>query len=85
MLFRSYELCMHNDDEQDDDDPAIYRGGNDDTSVLYTGQCQWNTLCLMLRDPSVLKFVKYVSVNAKGSRWDISCQWNVRGEEEDND
>ena len=80
--FGGYELCMHNDDEQDEDDPAIYRGGNDDSSVLYTGQCQWNTLCLMLRDPTVLKFVKYVSVNAKGSRWDISCQWNVQGEEE---
>ena len=40
----------------------------------------------MLRDPSVLKFVKYVSINAKGSRWDMSCQWNVKsieGEEEE--
>lgn len=41
----------------------------------------------MLRDPSVLKFIKYVSYNAKGSRWDISCQWNVKtkGEDEEDD
>lgn len=82
--YGGYELCMaNNEDDQDEDDPAIYRGDGDDSSVLYTGQCQWNSLCLMLRDPSVLKFVKYVSVNAKGSRWDITCQWNVRDEELD--
>lgn len=74
--FGGYELCMQTEAEHEDD-PAIYRGGSDN-SVLYTGQCQWNSLCLMLRDPSVLKFVKYVSVNARGSRWDVSCQWNVR-------
>lgn len=81
--FGGYELCMASKDADDsdyeEDDPAIYKASNSkDDSVLYTSQCQWNTLCLMLRDPLVLKFVKYVSINAKGSRWDISCQWNVK-------
>ncbi|CAK7910021.1 prolyl 3,4-dihydroxylase Tpa1p [[Candida] anglica] len=84
--FGGYELCMAMDEERDDDDPAVYRANNpDDDSVLYTSQCKWNSLCLMLRDPSVLKFVKYVSINAKGSRWDISAQWNVKDAEDDDD
>lgn len=87
--YGGYELCMSTNTNQDDeeDDPAIYKSG-DNSSVLYTSQCKWNSLTLMLRDPSVLKFVKYVSINAKGSRWDISCQWNVKSaddEESDDD
>lgn len=92
--FGGYELCMalnlgDSDDEFEDDDPAIYKASDpNDESMLYTSQCKWNSLCLMLRDPSVLKFVKYVSINAKGSRWDVSAQWNVKSvgdEEEVND
>lgn len=89
--FGGYELCMalnlgDSDDEFEDDDPAIYRASDpNDDSVLYTSQCKWNSLCLMLRDPSVLKFVKYVSINAKGSRWDISAQWNVKGVDEEDE
>lgn len=93
--FGGYELCMalnkdsdESNEEKDfeDDDPAIYKAGDEnDDSVLYTSQCKWNSLCLMLRDPSVLKFVKYVSVNAKGSRWDISAQWNVKNADDDDD
>lgn len=86
--FGGYELCMAlNNDEEDgefeDDDPAVYKASDaNDDSVLYTSQCKWNSLCLMLRDPSVLKFVKYVSINAKGSRWDISAQWNVKSDDD---
>lgn len=87
--FGGYELCMstkRDDSDNEDDDPAIYKSsdGNDD-SVLYTNQCKWNSITLMLRDPSVLKFIKYVSINAKGSRWDITGQWNVEGEDGDDD
>jgi len=83
--FGGYELCMstkRDDSDNEEDDPAIYKSsdGNDD-SVLYTNQCKWNSITLMLRDPSVLKFIKYVSINAKGSRWDITGQWNVEGED----
>lgn len=88
--FGGYELCMamndgdSSDGEFEDDDPAIYRAGDDDDDlVLYSSQCKWNSLCLMVRDPSVMKFVKYVSINAKGSRWDISAQWNVKAAQDD--
>ncbi|OBA23412.1 hypothetical protein METBIDRAFT_29886 [Metschnikowia bicuspidata var. bicuspidata NRRL YB-4993] len=89
--FGGYELCMainggESDEEFEDDDPAIYKANDPaDDSVLYTSQCRWNSLSLMLRDPSVLKFVKYVSINAKGSRWDITGQWNVKSNEEEED
>ncbi|KAK7684602.1 hypothetical protein QCA50_012183 [Cerrena zonata] len=74
------------DDDFEDDDPAIYKASSaDDDSVLYTSQCKWNSLCLMLRDPLVLKFVKYVSINAKGSRWDVSAQWNVKSFDDEDD
>lgn len=87
--FGGYELCMalnlgDSDDEFEDDDPAVYKASDpNDESMLYTSQCKWNSLCLMLRDPSVLKFVKYVSINAKGSRWDVSAQWNVKSLEDE--
>lgn len=85
--FGGYELCMGLDNEGsdfEDDDPAIYKPSDpNDDSVLFSSQCKWNSLNLMVRDPSVLKFVKYVSANAKGSRWDISCQWNVKSADEE--
>lgn len=85
--YGGYELCMamesgSGDGDFEDDDPAIYRASDQaEDSVLFTSQCKWNSLTLLLRDPSVLKFVKYVSFNAKGSRWDISGQWNVKSPE----
>ncbi|CDK26341.1 unnamed protein product [Kuraishia capsulata CBS 1993] len=90
-----YELCMvTNDEEQqadeklNEDEAAIYKENDD--SVVFTSQASWNTLNLILRDPKVLKFVKYVSNDAPGSRWDISCSWNVKDifgkdEEEENE
>lgn len=89
--FGGYELCMARPEEfEEDDDPAVYKQSDDaDDLVLLTTQCRWNSLTLMLRDPTVLKFVKYVSINARGSRWDVLCQWNVKdggnGDDEDND
>lgn len=87
-----YELCMATT-EDENDDPAVYRSSlskrsageeeEDDDPVLLTSQASWNSMTLILRDTGVLKFVKYVSKSAPGSRWDISCQWNVQMESED--
>ena len=57
------------DDEKDDDD--------DDDSTLLTVQPGFNRLLLVLRDPGVLRFVKYVSAMAPGSRWDVWGEWEV--------
>jgi Rps23 Pro-64 3,4-dihydroxylase Tpa1-like proline 4-hydroxylase len=78
--FGGYELCMAMEDE-DEDDPAIYKSSKDEDSVLVNTQACWNRFTLMVRDPSVLKFIKYVSFNAPGSRWDIAAQWDIEMKE----
>ena len=87
-----YELCLIDDDESEkkdnnneglnEDEAAIYRKADQD-SVVYEGQACWNKFSLMFRDPSVMKFVKYVSFDAPGSRWDINCTWKCVDESSD--
>ncbi|GAA6019182.1 hypothetical protein JCM11491_001407 [Sporobolomyces phaffii] len=57
----------------------------EDDSTLLSLEPTFNRLHLVLRDPGVLGFVKYVSARAPGSRWDVSGEWEVRGIEEEND
>ncbi|KAK9354557.1 Oxoglutarate and iron-dependent oxygenase degradation C-term-domain-containing protein [Lipomyces doorenjongii] len=59
-------------DDSDDDEEAEESAGD---SVLLTSQAKWNVLTIVYRDPGVLKFVKYVSQNAPGSRWDVTGEW----------
>lgn len=86
-----YELCMATDNndgdaDNEEEDPAVYKQTGEDT-VLVNEQASWNRMTIMVRDPSVLKFIKYVSFNAMGSRWDISAQWDVdtKGDDDDDD
>lgn len=58
---------------------------DDDDSVLLTTQAEWNVLSLVVRDEGILKFVKYVSGNAPGSRWDISAEWRVEDNDDEED
>lgn len=86
-----YELCMIDEAPQEDDseklnedEAAIYRSSDTDESIVYESQACWNKLCLMFRDPSVMKFVKYVSADAAGSRWDVSAEWSAIDDSDDN-
>ncbi|PQE24817.1 hypothetical protein CJF31_00008052 [Rutstroemia sp. NJR-2017a BVV2] len=80
-------------DDDEDEDAAIYKSSADaeDDAVLFTMPASWNKMSIVLRDSGVLKFVKYVSRNAKGDRWDISGAFGVKdvdgdqGEDEDQD
>ncbi|KAK8844696.1 hypothetical protein IAR55_006545 [Kwoniella newhampshirensis] len=58
-----------------------------DDGPLLTQPVSFNKLLLVLRDPGVMKFVKYLSAGAKGSRWDVSAELEVGvlEEEEDDD
>ncbi|KAG1752418.1 nuclear protein [Suillus paluster] len=49
----------------------------EDESTLLTVQPGFNRLLLVLRDEGVMRFVKYVSAAAAGSRWDICGEFNV--------
>lgn len=91
--YGGYELCMAVDEDADDDPAVYRgakakeagegegdeedEDEDEDDPVLLTSQASWNTLNIFVRDKGILKFVKYVSKNAPGSRWDISAEWQV--------
>ena len=50
---------------------------DEDESTLLTTQPGFNKLLLVLRDERVMRFVKYVSGAAPGSRWDICAEYEV--------
>lgn len=50
--------------------------GGDDGPLLHLG-LGFNKLLLVLRDPGVMRFVKYLSNSADGSRWDVCGEWEV--------
>ncbi|KDQ64141.1 hypothetical protein JAAARDRAFT_27758 [Jaapia argillacea MUCL 33604] len=49
----------------------------EDSGTLLTVQPGFNRLLLVLRDEGVMRFVKYVSAAADGSRWDVCGEWEV--------
>ncbi|KIJ69896.1 hypothetical protein HYDPIDRAFT_78857 [Hydnomerulius pinastri MD-312] len=52
-------------------------GDGEEDSTLLTVQPTFNCLLLVLRDEGVLRFVKYVSAAAPGSRWDVCGEYEV--------
>ncbi|TFK59453.1 hypothetical protein BDN72DRAFT_851290, partial [Pluteus cervinus] len=50
---------------------------DDEESTLLTVQPGFNRLLLVLRDERVMRFVKYVSAFAEGSRWDVCGEYEV--------
>ncbi|QLG73842.1 hypothetical protein HG535_0F03530 [Zygotorulaspora mrakii] len=93
-----YELYMADNDEEDDEnvskksqldkdveDASVYRTDDSGDSVLLNSSASWNTFNLVLRDESVLEFVKYISWSAKSSRWDIKMQWDVKSTEQESE
>lgn len=73
-----WEAFMPSGDESQED-PAVYaaakvQDGEDDEDeggALLTTYPAWSQLTLVLRDPGLLNFTKYVSVRAGESRWDV--------------
>jgi hypothetical protein len=59
------EVEMEDSDEEDED------------ATLLTSQPGFNRLLLVLRDEGVMRFVKYVSAAAEGSRWDVCGEYEV--------
>ena len=51
--------------------------GNEDGDTLLTVQPAFNRLLLVLRDERVMRFVKYLSASAQGSRWDVFGEWEI--------
>lgn len=59
------------DEEEDDEEQEDFDG------ILLNLTPTFNTLSLVLRDEGVMKFVKYLSASAGGSRFDIQAEFQV--------
>lgn len=59
--------AMQEDEDEEDED----------NGTLLTVQPGFNRLLLVLRDEGVMRFVKYVSAAAQGSRWDVCGEFEV--------
>lgn len=73
-------------------DPDQFSDGDFDTDSedgddgpLLTLPVSFNKLLLVLRDPGVMRFVKYLSAAAPGSRWDVGGEWEVGVMEEEDE
>ncbi|KAI8818194.1 Oxoglutarate and iron-dependent oxygenase degradation C-term-domain-containing protein [Fimicolochytrium jonesii] len=75
-----YEAYMAPDDG--DMDAAVYRTVQDEGALL-TVSAGWNVLTIVVRDEGLMRFVKYVSAAAPGSRWDVSWEYQVPVDESD--
>lgn len=70
-------------DDNDDDRKDVYDSceGGDDGSDLLSVQAAHNACSIVLRDPGTLRFVKFVSARAPGSRWDIELVHEIHPED----
>ncbi|KAI0702912.1 Oxoglutarate and iron-dependent oxygenase degradation C-term-domain-containing protein [Cytidiella melzeri] len=57
----------------------------DEDGTLLAVQPGFNRLLLVLRDEKVMRFVKYVSAAAEGSRWDVCAEYEIGMIEENED
>ncbi|KAI0638035.1 nuclear protein [Trametes polyzona] len=69
-------------DAEDDEDEEEEE---EDDGTLLTVQPGYNRLLLVLRDEGVMRFVKYVSAAAEGSRWDICGEFEIGMVQEESD
>lgn len=67
--FEAYLLA----DEEEDGPAEVYRQVQDDDSGVLNVSAAFNAVSIVLRDEGLMRFVKYVSATAPGSRWDISA------------
>lgn len=63
------------DEEDEDEDEEEEEEGGDAEKALLSVSARHNSLSLVLRDEGLMKFIKYTSANAPGSRYDISLEY----------
>lgn len=52
---------------------------DEDDSILFHMPPVWNRLGIVLRDKGTMRFVKYLSRQAKRDRWDVNGEFEVDG------
>ena len=79
-----FECYISADESGESEGPDAEYDEEDDTKLLSVSASD-NTLSLVYRDPGTMKFVKYVSSGAPGSRWDIAVEYDVEVDDEDSE
>lgn len=71
----------------EDEDAAVYKASteDEDDGVLLTANASWNEMTIVMRDPGILSFTKYVAVKAGSSRWDCACEYTVSPDEDEDE
>ncbi|ORE10214.1 hypothetical protein BCV72DRAFT_35530 [Rhizopus microsporus var. microsporus] len=69
-----YECYMAAHDGEED--PATYKAADEDGELLSLAAGK-NELSIVLRDQGVMRFIKYVSAKAPGSRWDAAYEYDL--------
>lgn len=65
-------------------DAAVYKKADDDgDSGVLNVPAAANCLSLLLRDEGLMRFVKYVSAAAPGSRWDLAMEYKPQDDDDD--
>lgn len=67
----------HEHEADEDEDAEADEEADEDDGTLLTVQPGFNRLLLVLRDEGVMRFVKYVSAAAEGSRWDVCAEFEI--------
>ena len=82
-----FECYIEADEDADAAASAeVYRSANDDDdSQLMSIQAGNNVLNIVMRDPGVMRFIKYVSSRAPSSRWDVSAEYELEVDSDDED
>eukprot|EP01038_Epipyxis_sp_PR26KG_P010541 gene10541-14163_t len=76
-----FECYIEAEDSADNVEAAeVYRINPSSSLLSISAGC--NVLSLVMRDENIMKFIKYVSANAPGSRWDISTEYQIEIEED---
>ena len=81
-----YDCYMVNDTEAEGPNNAsaeVYNEAGDENDETVTLPATWNCLSLVLCTESVMRFTKYVSATAPGSRWDIMNEYEVNLPDDD--
>lgn len=83
--FECYISADDNDDEQIEGtkkEAEDEYDEEDDTKLLSVSASN-NTLSLVYRDPGTMRFVKYLGIGAPSSRWDLTLEYEVEDNNED--
>ncbi|KAG8980141.1 hypothetical protein FRB93_009637 [Tulasnella sp. JGI-2019a] len=70
------------DEEREEEGEGEDEAEDEEDGALLVAQPGFNRLLIVLRDAGVLNFVKYVSAEAPGCRWDVCGEWEVEDDRE---